>query len=159
MAGFCRAQASKVNDPIRAKSLVLDDGTTRLAIVVVDYCMMPRELIDRAKDARARRRREYPPIGYSFPPRILTRLPRRWALWAALPMSNYVEDLAGPDRRVSRTRGSQPRAGSNRLELRSTIMCTPTAGVSSGARTRCSTILSASGPFEPTCIPDTRIPT
>jgi hypothetical protein len=47
--GFLQSQASKIKDPIRAKCLVLDDGTTRLAIVVVDTCMMPRTLIDRAK--------------------------------------------------------------------------------------------------------------
>lgn len=47
--GFLAARASKLNDPIQARALVLDDGTTRLAIVVVDSCMMPRELIDRAK--------------------------------------------------------------------------------------------------------------
>ena len=47
--GFLQSQASKIKDPIRAKCLVLDDGTIRLAIVVVDTCMMPRELIDRAK--------------------------------------------------------------------------------------------------------------
>ena len=47
--GFLAAKATKLNDPIRAKCLVLDDGSTRLAIVVVDSCMMPRELIDRAK--------------------------------------------------------------------------------------------------------------
>lgn len=48
--GFLAARASKLNDPIRARALVLDDGATRLAIVVVDSCMMPRELIDRAKE-------------------------------------------------------------------------------------------------------------
>jgi hypothetical protein len=48
--GFLAAKAAKLNDPIRARALVLDDGSTRLAIVVVDSCMMPRELIDRAKD-------------------------------------------------------------------------------------------------------------
>jgi hypothetical protein len=47
--GFLESRASRVNDPIAAKCLVLDDGTTRLAMVVVDSCMMPRELIDRAK--------------------------------------------------------------------------------------------------------------
>jgi Concanavalin A-like lectin/glucanases superfamily len=47
--GFLAARATKLKDPIQAKGLVLDDGTTRLAIVVVDTCMMPRELIDRAK--------------------------------------------------------------------------------------------------------------
>ena len=49
MADFLQNQATKINDPIQAKGLVLDDGITRLAIVVVDTCMMPRELIDRAK--------------------------------------------------------------------------------------------------------------
>lgn len=47
--GFLQAQASAVRDPLHARALVLDDGSTRLAIVVVDSCMMPRELIDRAK--------------------------------------------------------------------------------------------------------------
>jgi hypothetical protein len=47
--GFLKAQATRLNDPIRARCVVLDDGATRLAIVVVDSCMMPRALIDRAK--------------------------------------------------------------------------------------------------------------
>jgi hypothetical protein len=48
--GFLQNRATKLVDPVRAKSLVLDDGSTRLAIVVVDSCMMPRELLDRAKE-------------------------------------------------------------------------------------------------------------
>jgi hypothetical protein len=48
--GFLENRATRINDPIRAKCLVLDDGTTRLAIVVVDSCMMPRDTIDRAKE-------------------------------------------------------------------------------------------------------------
>ncbi|MFI5454465.1 MAG: hypothetical protein ACHRXM_03355 [Isosphaerales bacterium] len=48
--GFLQNRAARINDPVRAKCLVLDDGSTRLAIVVVDICMMPRELIDRAKE-------------------------------------------------------------------------------------------------------------
>jgi len=47
--GFLQNRASQVNDPIRAKAIVLDDGATRLVIVVVDSCMLPRELIDQAK--------------------------------------------------------------------------------------------------------------
>jgi hypothetical protein len=47
--GFLPARATKLNDPIQAKCVVLDDGATRLAIVVVDSCMMPRELLDQAK--------------------------------------------------------------------------------------------------------------
>jgi hypothetical protein len=47
--GFLEARADAVRDRLHARALVLDDGATRLAIVVVDSCMMPRELIDRAK--------------------------------------------------------------------------------------------------------------
>jgi hypothetical protein len=39
-----------IHDNLHARALVLDDGTTRLAIVVCEVCMIPRELLDRAKD-------------------------------------------------------------------------------------------------------------
>jgi hypothetical protein len=41
--------AKAANDPLHARCLVLDDGTTKLAIVVVDSCMIPRELVLDAK--------------------------------------------------------------------------------------------------------------
>jgi len=47
--GMSDRLATKANDPLHARCLVLDDGTTKLAIVVVDSCMLPRELIDEAK--------------------------------------------------------------------------------------------------------------
>ncbi len=47
---FLERLADKAHAPLHAKALVLEDGGTRLAIVVVDSCMMPRELLDRAKD-------------------------------------------------------------------------------------------------------------
>jgi hypothetical protein len=47
--GFLEARSDKVRDPLMARALVLDDGATRLAIVVLDSCMMPRDLLDRAK--------------------------------------------------------------------------------------------------------------
>jgi len=47
--GFIEASDSKVVDPLHARCLVLDDRVTRLAIVVVDSCMLPRELCDEAK--------------------------------------------------------------------------------------------------------------
>ncbi len=47
--GFLQGKADQVRDPLHARCLVLDDGGTRLAIVVVDSCMMPRDLLDRAK--------------------------------------------------------------------------------------------------------------
>jgi neutral ceramidase len=47
--GFSDRKATSANDPLHARCLVLDDGTTKLAIVVVDSCMIPRELMDAAK--------------------------------------------------------------------------------------------------------------
>jgi hypothetical protein len=46
---FEERTATKAVDPLHARALVLDDGTTRLALVIVDSCMMPRELLDKAK--------------------------------------------------------------------------------------------------------------
>ncbi|MCW5555240.1 MAG: neutral/alkaline non-lysosomal ceramidase N-terminal domain-containing protein [Verrucomicrobiae bacterium] len=41
--------AKHVHDELHARCLVLDDGLTRLAIVVCDSCMIPREVMDAAK--------------------------------------------------------------------------------------------------------------
>jgi hypothetical protein len=38
-----------VHDELHVRSLVLDDGTTKLAFAVVDSCMVPKEIIDAAK--------------------------------------------------------------------------------------------------------------
>lgn len=42
-------QAKNAHDPIHARCLVIDDGKTTVAFVVVDSCMIPRELIAAAK--------------------------------------------------------------------------------------------------------------
>ncbi|WP_439620298.1 hypothetical protein [Gemmata sp.] len=47
--GFSDRKAASARDPLHARCLVLDDGTTKLALVVVDSCMVPRELLDAAK--------------------------------------------------------------------------------------------------------------
>ncbi|HLU49060.1 MAG TPA: neutral/alkaline non-lysosomal ceramidase N-terminal domain-containing protein, partial [Planctomycetota bacterium] len=41
--------ADKVHDPLHVRALVLDDGKTRIALAVVDTCLMDRALIDEAK--------------------------------------------------------------------------------------------------------------
>src|SRR5438552_4182698 len=41
--------ATAAHDRLHARCLVLDDGATRLALVVCDSCMIPRELLDEAK--------------------------------------------------------------------------------------------------------------
>src|SRR5436305_1619027 len=52
--GMTERTADKITDPLHARCLVLDDGTTKLAIVVVDSCMMPRDLLDDAKQVASR---------------------------------------------------------------------------------------------------------
>lgn len=47
--GFAEAVGPAARDRLHARALVLDDGTTRLGIVIVDSCMMPREFLDRVK--------------------------------------------------------------------------------------------------------------
>ncbi|MFA7174182.1 MAG: LamG domain-containing protein [Kiritimatiellia bacterium] len=46
---FVQAQAAKVVQSLYARSLVLESGTERIAICVVDSCMLDRELCDQAK--------------------------------------------------------------------------------------------------------------
>jgi hypothetical protein len=47
--GMRDVQAERAADPLHARCLVLDDGTTKIALVVCDSCMIPRELLDEAK--------------------------------------------------------------------------------------------------------------
>ncbi len=48
--GFLQAIGSKNLDRLHSRAIVLDDGSTKLAIAVVDSCMMPRDLLDKAKE-------------------------------------------------------------------------------------------------------------
>ena len=52
--GMTERTADKLTDRLHARCLVLDDGRTQIAIAVVDSCMIPRHLLDEAKElARA----------------------------------------------------------------------------------------------------------
>jgi hypothetical protein len=48
-AMFTERSATNVADALFAKALALDDGAKRVVLCVVDSCMIPRDLIDRAK--------------------------------------------------------------------------------------------------------------
>src|SRR4051794_36992554 len=47
--GFLERVASEAQDRLYARAIVMENGAVRMAVVVVDSCMLPRELLDRAK--------------------------------------------------------------------------------------------------------------
>ncbi len=47
--GFLEAQANRVNDRLFVRCVVLDDGKSKIAMAIVDTCMMTQSLIDQAK--------------------------------------------------------------------------------------------------------------
>ena len=47
--GMRSRSLSKINTPVNARAIALSDGDTRIAIMVVDSCMMPRPLLDEVK--------------------------------------------------------------------------------------------------------------
>lgn len=52
--GFREKTSNTVYDRLHARCLVLDDGAERIALVVVDSCMTPRDLCDQAKHLAAK---------------------------------------------------------------------------------------------------------
>jgi hypothetical protein len=53
--GMLAHSATGATSRLNARALVLDDGRERVAIVVVDSCMMPRDLLDEAKRLASQR--------------------------------------------------------------------------------------------------------
>jgi hypothetical protein len=50
---FTERSAAKAVDPIEVRALAMDDGAVRLLVAVVDSCMVPRDVLDAAKEAAA----------------------------------------------------------------------------------------------------------
>ncbi|VTS01432.1 LamG domain-containing protein [Tuwongella immobilis] len=46
---FTQRLESKISDPLHARCLILQQGSTRILLMVVDNCMMPREFLDLVK--------------------------------------------------------------------------------------------------------------
>lgn len=53
--GFQPHYAKKAQDPLHARCLVLDDGRIRIAIVVVDSCVLDRPILDKTKQLAEKR--------------------------------------------------------------------------------------------------------
>jgi hypothetical protein len=51
--GFLERTGTKLHDPLFARGIVLDNGRTRLALVVVDSLMMPCQMLDEVKSKAA----------------------------------------------------------------------------------------------------------
>ena len=52
--GFQDRLAMTVHDPLHARCVVLDDGETRIAIVICDSCLITRDIYDQSKAAAAK---------------------------------------------------------------------------------------------------------
>ena len=52
VGSFSERLADKAHDPLFARAIVCDDGQTRLAIVIVDNCLIGRNYLDRAKSCK-----------------------------------------------------------------------------------------------------------
>ncbi len=52
--GMSDRMVETAHDPLNARSLVLDNGSVRIAVVVVDSCMIPRDIIDAAREKASR---------------------------------------------------------------------------------------------------------
>lgn len=53
--GMLYGRASKIQTPVNARAIVLAHGDIRVALVVVDSCMLPRDLLDETKAMASRR--------------------------------------------------------------------------------------------------------
>ena len=51
---FTPLMAGQANGPMHARCLVLDDGTTKVAVVVVDTCLLPERLVKQIKERASR---------------------------------------------------------------------------------------------------------
>ena len=52
--GFLEAKAHRIIDPLHARALVLQSGRDRIALLVTDSCMLPRDVCDEAKKIASR---------------------------------------------------------------------------------------------------------
>lgn len=90
---FADIQATAANDPIHARCLVLDDGQTKLAIVIVDSCMLPRTLILDAKQ-QANKLTDIPTTHMLIAATHTHSAPTATGVFQSEPDADYVKFLA-----------------------------------------------------------------
>lgn len=90
---FNDRQATHIHDELHARCLVLDDGATRLAIVVCDSCMIPREVADAAK-RRIGEQHQLPPSHILISATHTHTAPTSAPVFQSEPDPKYLEFLA-----------------------------------------------------------------
>jgi hypothetical protein len=92
--GMSDRKATSAHDPLHARCLVLDDGKTKLAIVVVDSCMIPREIADAAK-ALAEKKTGIPAANVLISATHTHTAPTLAGTFQSEPNEGYVQFLPG----------------------------------------------------------------
>lgn len=90
--GMTSRSIDKIKAPIHARALALSDGKTQLAMVVVDSCMMGRELLDEVK-ARAAKRTGIPADRMAISATHAHSVPSSTGCLGTDPDPNYVPFL------------------------------------------------------------------
>lgn len=90
--GMTDRMTKAVHDPLHARCLALDDGKNKLVIVVVDSCMIPREITDAAK-ALAQKTTGIPPQQISISATHTHTAPTVGGVFQSDPDKIYVEYL------------------------------------------------------------------
>lgn len=90
--GFVDRQIKAVDDPLHARCLVLDDGKMQVALVVVDNCLIPRELMDDAKK-RAQKATGIDPKNILISATHTHSAPSVTGAFGSAPNKEYVEFL------------------------------------------------------------------
>ncbi len=85
--------ATHIHDELYARCLVLDDGATRLAVVVCDSCMIPREVMDAAK-RRIQEKHQLPPSHVLISATHTHTAPTSAPVFQSEPDPKYLEFLA-----------------------------------------------------------------
>jgi neutral ceramidase len=86
--------ATHIHDELHARCLVLDDSQTRLAVVVCDSCMIPREVMDDAK-RRIERQHGLPASHVLISATHTHTAPSSVGIFQSEPDAGYCEFLAG----------------------------------------------------------------
>lgn len=92
--GMQDRQANSAHDRLHARALVLDDGNTRIALVICDSCMIPREITDAAKTL-AQKATGIPPERILIAATHTHYAPTLGGVFQSDPDPHYVKELPG----------------------------------------------------------------